>query len=752
LTQITDHSLDEGDSDGRDRCEDSGMEVGLPDKCTLGDERLIDMSPKSCAAAPEGRPFQDLGPATEIQLTTPRPSAYSSSACCLEYSFHRVSAHGTGSILQQPLSDAAPNVDSPLHRHLKGDVARLVGIAHLSAALAPIRLAPKPLYAPKPLHAPNVPGPRARLAPNTLPPGANPRCKPSPMALEALMGYVCKTLELDAVDFYVQDAGSADLCGRPEPGPRCIPPFRTQSYAPGGSRAIDELNWCRITLASPLIKKVIATRQPVWFGRAAQQQAALQHTTARGLNIVAVPCPCSASDVHAADAEAGTLPPDSISAVLLLYATRPIIRTAPFRRLVRVLGLTIASLVDVNERLGPAPLSSSFTLHPHAAESAAAGWLLLVASRALHADVSEQWMARELEPGRIELHADRILVGKCVTQEGITTVTGPRSEQCHPISSPMCHAAFLSDAPIWHDYNQHSAEPTIEASAATAHGDVSTAVSMTMLRCASARENDASTPHQACIFVFFSKRRVEELQMASVLLTHLQELLDCAMAVAHAKALLHAAVAALPKPVPPPSYEVDRCPPHKFMRTALAVTVPDSTDAYKTQDAGGRDSTQSTTPFEDEIQDASGRDSTHSDTNKLGYDVASGIRKSRRARRASRKLADFPPVRSLRDAQLTWMPEAAPPQKQRRLQIDSSGGSAPPCGRWSAQDSHQAPSSRLLQAQSLPPSTASPGLAPMPRPSANDAYLSSPIWSTARCSENSEQEDALDRLLDSCLL
>lgn len=719
LTQSMGHSLDGGDR--RDCHVDTGMETCLTNACTTTVSNEETHS-EPCAAAPEGRPSRDLEPADEGSRDLPPPGRCEAS---IQYSFHRVNAHGTGSILQQPLSDAALNANGSLHHPFNGDGARVASIAHFSPAQAPME------QAPKPLHAHNVPGPRARLAQNTLPPGANPRCTPPPMALEAIMGYLCKTLELDAVDFWsTQDqprfdgAGGLGIGDGPTPGPQHIPPFRTQSYAPGGSHAIDELDWCRITLVPPLINKVISTHQPVWFGRAAQQQQALQHSNARGLNVLGVPCPCSTSEMHAAGAAAEAPASNPICAVLLLYASRPIIRTAPLRRLLRVLGETVMALVDVSTRLGPAPPSTSFALHPHAAESSAAGWLLLLASRTLHADVSEQWMAREVEAGRVELSADRILVGARATPEGITTATGPCSELHHPISVPMCHAAFLADTPFWHDNALRAAAPGGGGDgAATGHGDVFSAMSLTMLRCASARGVDGSAPHQACIFVLYSRRRVEELMPASVLLTRLQELLECAMAVAHARAVLHAAVAALPK------HEVHGYPPQEPMRTAPGGAVPGLVD-------------------EDETLYACGRDCARFDPNKLGCGDG-GIRKSRRSRRASWKVAGFPPVQNLRDAQFQWMREAAAVQKQRRSDLNSSD--APGCERSSAQKSRHAPPGRLPQADSLPLSTTSSGLAPVSGSSTNDAYMSSPIWSNAQCSEDSEQEDAFDRLLDSCL-
>jgi hypothetical protein len=558
------------------------------------------------------------------------------------------------------------------------------------------------------------------------------------MALEAIMGYLCKTLDLDAVDLWsiqarplVDDGGGLGIRDGSEPGPPHLSPFRTQSYAPGGNQVIDDLHWCRITLAPPLINKVIGTQQPVWFGRAAQHQAALQHSTAQGLNILGVPCLCPASESRAAGAETGAPDPDSISAVLLLYASRPIIRTAPLRRLLRVLGLTMAALVDVSKRLEPAPPPTSFKLHPHAAESSAAGWLLLVASRALHADVSEQWMAREVEAGRVELSADRILTGARVAQERITTATGPGSETHHSTSVPLCHAAFYDDTPVWHDNALRIAQPSGGGDGATTgHGDIFSAMSLTMLRCGSPRGAYGSAPHQACIFVLYSRRRVEDLMPASVLLTHLQELLDCAMAVAHTKALLHAAVAALPR-LTPLTYNNRGCHPHESMRAVMTEAVPARVDEDQTLYAGDRGSTTFA-------------------PNKLECDEASGIRKSRRSRRASWKVTgNFPPVKNLRDAQFEWMREAAAVQKQRRVILDSSEASRR--GRSSAQESHRDPPSRILRAISPSPDTLSFDLASEPGPSTTDAYMSSPIWSNAPCSEGSEHEDVFDRLLDSCL-
>lgn len=260
-------------------------------------------------------------------------------------------------------------------------------------------------------------------------------CLPPPMLLEAIMGFACHVLSLDAIDYW---QAVPALNG-------AVQPALAQSYAPEGALALNELASCRSLLAAPLTEVAACTRAPAWFGSCKEQQDVLERLGIFLRTLIGVPC--EAPVAHGARA--------AISGILVLYA-RPIFAQAePLNRFLDLLSAVVGCACPTTSRPGMGGHGGleprvSYTLHPQQAPVSTLSWLLLVSARALQADVAEHWVAKLTTGGTtFELFADRVLSSTALQSSAVVLHTGTGSEAAHAFSSQMCRAALYAGKLVW---------------------------------------------------------------------------------------------------------------------------------------------------------------------------------------------------------------------------------------------------------------------------------------------------------------
>ncbi|EOD18713.1 hypothetical protein EMIHUDRAFT_243560 [Emiliania huxleyi CCMP1516] len=194
---------------------------------------------------------------------------------------------------------------------------------------------------------------------------------PSPPVVEALMGFLCHQLELQAMDLWFCGSGHMEL---------------RQVYAPEGASVLSQLLWCRAVLSTQLLDAVSAQGRAVWFG-ASPEQASLLSRAGGGKAVIGVPCPES----PAACAAVGppTRPSSGgVAGVLLLYCSHALDRTPQLAHLLSAFGSAVAAATAAAPA-GVVP-RRGYSLHPVEAEASGPGWLLLAAALAADAEAPHE--------------------------------------------------------------------------------------------------------------------------------------------------------------------------------------------------------------------------------------------------------------------------------------------------------------------------------------------------------------------------
>lgn len=325
-----------------------------------------------------------------------------------------------------------------------------------------------------------------------------PSPPPPPMVLEAMMGFTCHVLKLDAMDYstvYPGSNGSAN-------------PVLLQSYAPEGTSVLNALAWARSMLATPVIDAVASAREATWFGATREQRDMLSRAGNGVQSIIGVPC-LELPGVWDAFGIATKAADGPVVGVLLLYSATPLEDTPQVRFLLSVLGSAISAATLGAPAMRPHAPDISYSLHPRQSRSSALGWLLLVAARVIHADIAEHWRA-ETGPAGVVMTAERLLVSTSVPPNTTVLETGASSEGVHQFSSQMCRASLYAGKVVWCNATHPSG--VLEGVALP----IKTAIGLP-IACAGSSHADA--------LVLYSLRRLEQCQLATNLLMHLQLLL-----------------------------------------------------------------------------------------------------------------------------------------------------------------------------------------------------------------------------------
>lgn len=358
--------------------------------------------------------------------------------------------------------------------------------------LAPVRGGVPAMLHGGSVHAqpgPSVAGP--------APPHGLPR-PPPPMVLEAMMGYICSVFALDAIDFWMAGSG--------------VQPVFVQSYAPDVA-LLNNLGGVRRpgagSTSDDIMGLVIQTRAPSFFGGTRAQSDILERTGARIRSIVGVPCPATSGAWDASGAQTAA-PSGTVAGVLLLYSAQGVPQTPQIKRFLGVLGSAFSAAGKVVPASEAALPSTAYELHPKAAYESGVGWLLLAAARALNADVAEQWAA-SLDPARVMMSAERLLVEASVDRRKVSFITGEGSEPAHPLSSQICHAAFFAGTIVWYNSRHY------EVLGCSLGLPIQTAIGVPIRFSGSSR---------ARVFLLYSLRRILQSESTTTLLAHLQPLVS----------------------------------------------------------------------------------------------------------------------------------------------------------------------------------------------------------------------------------
>jgi hypothetical protein len=405
-----------------------------------------------------------------------------------------------------------------------------------------------------------------------------PPAPPPPMVLEAMMGFTCHVLKLDAIDYstvYPSSHGSAN-------------PQLLQSYAPEGPNVLNALAWARSMLGTSVIEAAASTRESTWFGAKHEQRDMLSRAGNGVQSLIGVPCMESPGmwDVFGNTTKA---PEGPVVGVSLLYSATPLEDTPHVRLLLSVLGSAIsAAAVGAPAMRSPSP-DISYSLHPRHSRSSAMGWLLLVAARLIHADIAEHWRA-ETGPAGVVMTAERLLVSTNVPPNATVLETGASSEGVHQFSSQMCRASLYAGKVVWCNATHPSG--VLEGVALP----IKTAIGLP-IACAGSSHADA--------LVLYSLRRLEQCQLTTNLLTLLQLLLGtseaqgcqqatrswaCVPAPAALPACVSAPAPPLKRDAPSVHFKVDQQQPtsHGHMagmaRQKRALSIPSGLDALRAGD------------------------------------------------------------------------------------------------------------------------------------------------------------------------
>ena len=266
-----------------------------------------------------------------------------------------------------------------------------------------------------------------------------------PASLGALLGLACHVLGLDGADYWRVGAGAH--------------PQLLQCYLPatGGARKATEVSACRSLLAAALCEQVMQTRDMLWFGMSAEQQAVFEKAGVAVRQVLAVPCPAAE-----APALGGAAP---VPGVIILYSSSRLEQSEGVMIVARLLGCASAAadlLSAVDEQRTqqllaaqqPAPvLPSSFAALPAHAGRSSMDWLLLSVANALRVDVAEHWRVHRSAPGPshdgVVMSLEQMLAGDSVQTSPQLVRDIGLAEAAHPFSSQMCRATFYACKYVW---------------------------------------------------------------------------------------------------------------------------------------------------------------------------------------------------------------------------------------------------------------------------------------------------------------
>ena len=353
---------------------------------------------------------------------------------------------------------------------------------------------------------------------------------PASPLIESILAFACHVLGLDAVDYWQMRPSSHSK----------VQPSLLQMYVSEGSTVNGAaLACCRNMLASQLSEAAACTRANAWFGICKEQQGLLHRAGVPLQTVVSVPC--QAQPLPGAGSQA------SIGATLVLYARPVIQQSQPLHDFLRILSATVeraTALLNgpgrIERALGGVRSYAQYPVGGAATvEHAQLDRLLLVAARALEADVAEHWVARlSPEDSGVSLSAESILSSEHTLQHaGLVIATGPTSESCHPFSSQMCRASLFAGKLVW--------------CTATHPSGVLEGVQLPM-QTALGIPFRPTKDAQISVFVLYSLRRLEECTATTNLLSIVPQLAHACAQPAVASAMAESSSGAHSAAVPAP--------------------------------------------------------------------------------------------------------------------------------------------------------------------------------------------------------
>jgi len=261
---------------------------------------------------------------------------------------------------------------------------------------------------------------------------------PSNNILDAVLGFACQEMNLEAVE----------LWSFPSPGSVTKrDPIFTRFAVGLSACASNEVMRCRAMLGLKLCESAARTHELAWYGVSAEQREALAQRGVTLTTLVGVPCLVAPGGGTTAQA----------CGVLVLYTRHTLPQTEAFGMLLHAVGSAAAAAYAMGMRqpigglaLGPSP---NFTSTPAESPAASLSWLLLAAARLLHVDVAEHWTARQLPAelgGGVVMTAEQILVSdRARALPGLVLTTGATAERNHPFSSHMSRASLYAGKLVW---------------------------------------------------------------------------------------------------------------------------------------------------------------------------------------------------------------------------------------------------------------------------------------------------------------
>lgn len=270
------------------------------------------------------------------------------------------------------------------------------------------------------------------------PPDAARLTIPSSNILDAVLGFACQEMNLEAVELW------------PFPAPGSVTkrdPVFTRFAERLSAPAIHEVTRCRTMLGLQLCESAARTHELAWYGVSAEQREALVQRGVTLRTLVGVPCLVATGGGTTAQA----------CGVLVLYARHTLPQTEAFGMLLHAVGSAAAAAYAMGMRqpigglsTGPSP---NFTSTPAESPAASLSWLLLAAARTLHVDVAEHWTARQLPAelgGGVVMTAEQILVSdRARALPDLVLTTGATAEKNHPFSSHMSRASLYAGKLVW---------------------------------------------------------------------------------------------------------------------------------------------------------------------------------------------------------------------------------------------------------------------------------------------------------------